>query len=102
MTATFRFRCFVLLVLTLCLSFSAQAQLPRANPEALAMSGTRLAQMDQIIAESVGKHALPGAVVVVARKGRVVWSKAYGSRAVGTIPANSDLTFEVELLGIVK
>lgn len=27
---------------------------------------------------------------------------AYGSRAVGTIPANSDLTFEVELLGIVK
>ena len=27
---------------------------------------------------------------------------AYGSRSVGTIPANSDLTFEVELLAIVK
>ncbi len=27
---------------------------------------------------------------------------AYGSRAVGPIPANSDLTFEVELLDIVK
>ncbi|AXF11601.1 FKBP-type peptidylprolyl isomerase [Paraburkholderia graminis] len=27
---------------------------------------------------------------------------AYGSRAVGTIPPNSDLTFEVELVDIVK
>ena len=27
---------------------------------------------------------------------------AYGSRAVGTIPPNSDLTFEVELIDIVK
>ena len=44
------------------------------------MSETRLAQMDQVIAESIAKHELPGAVVVVARKGRVVWSKAYGSR----------------------
>ena len=38
--------------------------------------------MDSVIAGDIAKGKLPGAVVVVGRKGRVVWQKTYGSRAV--------------------
>lgn len=48
----------------------------------LTVSNTRLAEMDSVIAGDIAKGKLPGAVVVVGRKGRVVWQKAYGSRTV--------------------
>lgn len=57
------------------------AKLPRAKPNTVSMSGQQLARMDPLIEEAMGKHELPGAVVLVARKGRVVWHRAYGSRA---------------------
>jgi uncharacterized protein YbbC (DUF1343 family)/CubicO group peptidase (beta-lactamase class C family) len=37
--------------------------------------------MDPVIDEAIAQHQLPGAVVLVGRKGRVVWNKAYGARA---------------------
>lgn len=82
MTPTSRFRGSVLLVISLCLSHSAFAQLPRANPIAVSMSAQSLARMDQVIEESIANKQLPGAVVLVAGKGRIVWRKAYGYRAV--------------------
>jgi uncharacterized protein YbbC (DUF1343 family)/CubicO group peptidase (beta-lactamase class C family) len=83
MTAvTFRRRIFVFLAI---LTFASQAisiQLPSALPAAVGMSAERLGRMDQVIQASLAKKELPGAVVLVARHGRVVWRKAYGSRAV--------------------
>ncbi len=58
------------------------AQLPTAKPETVAVSASRLAEMDSVIANDIAKGKLPGAVVLVGRKGRIVWQKAYGSRAV--------------------
>jgi uncharacterized protein YbbC (DUF1343 family)/CubicO group peptidase (beta-lactamase class C family) len=46
------------------------------------MSAQRLAEIDLAVQEGVSKGQLPGAVVLVARSGRVVWRKAFGSRAV--------------------
>jgi len=46
------------------------------------MSAERLARMDQVIQASIEKKELPGAVVLVARHGRVAWRKVYGARAV--------------------
>src|SRR5882724_3521967 len=74
-----------ILVCLAILAFSHQAisfQLPFGAPATLGMSAERLARMDQVIAASIEKKELPGAVVLVARHGRVAWRKAYGSRAV--------------------
>ena len=46
------------------------------------MSAERLARMDQVIQASIAKKELPGAVVLVARHGRIAWRKAYGARAI--------------------
>src|SRR5712675_1330140 len=73
----------VVAVLVLVLSLQALAiQLPAGPPAALGLSAERLARMDQVISASIEKKELPGAVVLVARHGRVAWRKAYGSRAV--------------------
>jgi uncharacterized protein YbbC (DUF1343 family)/CubicO group peptidase (beta-lactamase class C family) len=77
-----RFRILVCLAI---LTFAHQAisiQLPSGVPATLGMSAERLARMDQVIQASIAKKELPGAVVLVARHGRVAWRKAYGSRAV--------------------
>ncbi|HYX28891.1 MAG TPA: exo-beta-N-acetylmuramidase NamZ domain-containing protein [Pyrinomonadaceae bacterium] len=60
----------------------ALAQLPAAPPASQGVSAERLARMDAAISESISNKALPGAVVLVARHGHVVWRKAYGARAV--------------------
>ena len=81
-TIPFRFRIFVCLAI---LTFAHQAvsiQLPSGPPATLGMSAERLARIDQVIQASIAKKELPGAVVLVARHGRVAWRKAYGSRAV--------------------
>ncbi|MBA3569391.1 MAG: DUF1343 domain-containing protein [Pyrinomonadaceae bacterium] len=100
MAPTSRFRGSVFLVISLCLSLNAFAQLPRANPETVSLSTPRLEKMDQVIAESIGKRQLPGAVVLVARKGRVAWRKAFGSRAVEPVrePMTTDTIFDVASL----
>src|SRR3954454_8312747 len=54
------------------------------------VSSARLSQMDVIIAEPIANKKLPGAVVLVSRKGRIVWRKAYGDRAVE--PAREPMT----------
>lgn len=77
-------RCRIFVCLAI-LTFAYQAlsiQLPSGPPAAVGMSAERLARMDPVIAASIEKKELPGAVVLVARRGRVAWRKAYGSRAV--------------------
>ena len=51
-----------------------------AKPEDVGMSRERLARIGDVIAADIDKGLLPGAVTVVARRGRIVHFKAYGRR----------------------
>lgn len=58
------------------------AQPGHSSAASVSVSQKHLALMDAVIAQSISKRELPGAVVLVSRKGRIVWEKAYGARAV--------------------
>jgi CubicO group peptidase (beta-lactamase class C family) len=63
----------VLLIVTV-----AAADLPRATPESVGVSSARLARLDAMIEAEVGAGRVPGIVVAVARRGKVVHQRAYG------------------------
>ncbi len=67
-------------VLTVAGAGAAWAQaLPRATPESVGMSTERLGRLTTTLQREVADKRLPGAVVMVARKGRLVYSQAFGS-----------------------
>src|SRR4051794_3894624 len=70
------------LIIVLALLFApVRAQLPAAVPASQGFAAERLARMDEVIAESIAKKELPGAVVLIGRHGKIAWRKAYGARA---------------------
>jgi len=64
------------------------------------VSNLQLARMDPVIEEGISQNRLPGAVVLVGRKGKVVWRKAYGARQVEPVRENMsvDTIFDVASL----
>jgi len=58
----------------------ANDPLPRARPESVGMSSERLARIGPVINAHIEKNHLPGMVVAVARKGRLVYYEAFGWR----------------------
>ena len=85
-----RIRAIAIPFVVLVLVQSALAQLRVAQPESVSVSSAGLARMDVLIAEDIANKRLPGAVVLVGRKGQVVWRKAYGERALE--PAREAMT----------
>ena len=76
------------------------AQLPQSKPELVSVSSSQLSLMDAVIEEGISQHKLPGAVVLVGRKGKVVWRKAYGARALEPArePMSVDTIFDLASL----
>ncbi len=56
--------------------------LPVVRPERVGMSAGHLSRIDKVVAGDISQRHLPGAVVLIGRKGQVVWRKAYGARVV--------------------
>lgn len=68
-------------VLVLFVSLPSLADpLPRAEPEEVGMSSERLARIGSALKADVEAGRIPGAVVAVARKGRLVYFEAIGYR----------------------
>jgi CubicO group peptidase (beta-lactamase class C family) len=57
---------------------AAPSALPRATPESVGLSSARLARLGTTLQQEVAEARLPGAIVMVARKGRLVYSGAWG------------------------
>src|SRR5882757_2914328 len=73
-----------ILATTLCLLASTAAfaadPLPRANPEAVGLSSERLARIGETLKADIEAGRIPGAVIAVARRGKLVALDAYGWR----------------------
>jgi CubicO group peptidase (beta-lactamase class C family) len=54
--------------------------LPAAKPETVGMSSERLAEIGRAINADIEKGRLPGAVVAIARKGKLVYYETFGFR----------------------
>jgi uncharacterized protein YbbC (DUF1343 family)/CubicO group peptidase (beta-lactamase class C family) len=65
-------------------------RLVQSSPESAGMSGARLAQIDSAVLASIERGETPGAVVVVGRRGRIVYRKAFGDRAL--LPEREKMT----------
>ena len=65
-------------ILTATLAF-AQG-LPTASPEAVGLSSARLARVTELVKGEIAKGRYPGAVALVARRGKVAYFEALGQR----------------------
>jgi CubicO group peptidase (beta-lactamase class C family) len=54
------------------------APLPQASPEEVGMSAERLGRLDAAMRKTVDSGELPGAVVLIARDGQLVYAKSFG------------------------
>ncbi len=84
-----------------CLGFQGQPQvrpaklpeqrgLPLAAPAAIGLRTAQLDKIDAAVAASIAARECPGAVVLVARRGRIGYLRAFGSRAL--MPQNEPMT----------
>ena len=72
-----------LLATTLCFLASSAVfatDLPRAKPEEVGMSGERLARVAEVLKADIAAGRIPGAVIAIARHGKLVALDAYGWR----------------------
>jgi CubicO group peptidase (beta-lactamase class C family) len=84
-------------VTTVCSAALLQAQaLPSASPESVGMSAQRLGRISEAFKQEIDKGNLPGVVVMVARKGRLVYSDAVGFQNKETgKPLSKDAIFRI-------
>ena len=85
------------LALTLCTApvYSAK-DLPRAAPEAVGLSAPRLDRLTEAMQAYVDDRRLAGAVVLVARRGRVAYLRSFGQRDIESgSPMSDDAIFRI-------
>jgi len=70
--------------------------LPTAKPEQIGLSSTRLQRMSDAFKREVDKGTLPGATVMVARRGQVGWFDAIGRQSPdASAPMSRDTIFRI-------
>src|SRR5215475_14085559 len=87
---------FVLVLVAFVAPAWAQQPLPASKPEQVGMSSQRLEGVAQMLRAQVERGRFPGAVVVVARKGKIAYFEAFGQRDPQTgAPMTKDAIFRL-------
>jgi len=75
----------------------AQAQgLPMGKPEELGFAPDRLARITETLKATIDKHDIPGAVLLIARHGKVAYFESMGALdPQGTAPMSKDAIFRI-------
>jgi len=82
---------FLSVLCVLCGKSFAQS-LPLVAPQTVGMSAEKLKQIDALVEKDIAGKKLPGAVVLVGHKGKIVYRKAFGNRAL--VPAVEKMTVD--------
>ena len=61
-------------------SLAQAAELPRADPASVGLDPDRLAAITHVLKSDVDQHVLPGAVLLIARHGKIAYEEVVGSR----------------------
>src|SRR5687767_10875978 len=75
----------------LCVGISGQG-LPLAAPHSVGMNAAKLNQIEQLVNADIAGKKLPGAVVIVGHKGKIVYRKAFGNRSL--VPTVEKMTVD--------
>jgi len=62
-------------------TFARAQSLPAAAPQTAGMSTEKLNQIDGLVEKAIAAKKMPGAVVLVGHKGKIVYRKAFGNRS---------------------
>ena len=88
-----------MLRLLLIASFCATTALAGSHKEAatsVGMSSERLSRLDEVLEGYVDRQEVPGAVALIARRGKVVYHKSFGHREVRSkSPMKNDVIFRI-------
>lgn len=85
-----------LLAATLTLPALAADPLPRARPESVGISSARLARVGEVLRADIEAGRMPGAVLAIARKGKLVYFEAFGYRdKAANAPMTTDTIFPI-------
>ena len=81
---------------TMCVS----GELSRVSPESLSMDSSRLSVIADVVQEGIARENMPGAVVLIGRRGGIVYHEAFGSRQVepSVEPMRADTVFDLASL----
>jgi uncharacterized protein YbbC (DUF1343 family)/CubicO group peptidase (beta-lactamase class C family) len=79
---------------------AAEHPLPSARPEALGVSSAALDRIDGAVRAALERGQLPGAVVLITHRGKVIFRRAYGWRSKEPVPTlmGTDTVFDLASL----
>ena len=96
MTNTRLMSALILFIVINSAGFAQTLPLPRAKPEEAGMSSARLAEIGKVLNNDVEHGQIPGAVIAIARRGKLVYFEAFGYRdKAGGAPMTTDTIFNI-------